>query len=70
MLNRRFRDSFKAMTSGNKIRSMARNLERLMDRLPFFLLRLEEVADDLDEKFEWNESQFCFKVGTSIVVSS
>lgn len=57
------------MTSGNKIRSVARNLEQLMEELPIFLLRLEEVTGALDEKLEWNESQFCFKVGTSKVVS-
>ena len=63
------KENFKTMSSGNKIRSITRNLETLMEELPVFLLRLEEVTGALDEKLEWNESQFCFKVGTSKVVS-
>jgi hypothetical protein len=58
------------MTSANKVRSVARNLEQLIEELPIFLLRLEEVTAALDDKLEWREFKFCFKVGTSKVVSS
>lgn len=57
------------MTSANKVRSVARNLEQLIEELPIFLLRLEEVTAALDDKLEWREFKFCFKVGTSKVVS-
>lgn len=57
------------MSSAQKVRSVARNLELLIEELPIFLLRLEEVTAALDEKLEWREFKFCFKVGTSKVVS-
>jgi hypothetical protein len=58
------------MTSANKVRSVARNLEHLIEELPIFLLRLEEVTAALDDRLEWREFKFCFKVGTSKVVSA
>jgi len=58
------------MTSANKVRSVARNLEQLIAELPIFLLRLEEVTAALDDKLEWKEFKFYFKIGTSKVVSS
>lgn len=64
-----FREHFNSMSSGNKVRSVARNLEQLIEELPIFLLRLEEVTAALDEMLEWREFKFCFKVGTSKVVS-
>ena len=65
-----YRESFNDMTSANKVRSVARNLEQLIEELPIFLLRLEEVTAALDDKLEWREFKFCFKVGTSKVVSN
>lgn len=62
------RESFNEMTGAQKVRSVARNLELLIEELPIFLLRLEEVTAALDEKLEWREFKFCFKVGTSKVV--
>ncbi|KDR13429.1 uncharacterized protein LOC110835411 [Zootermopsis nevadensis] len=61
------KESFSDMTSANKVRSVARNLEQLIEELPIFLLRLEEVTAALDDKLEWREFKFCFKVGTSKV---
>lgn len=57
------------MTGAQKVRSVARNLEQLIEELPILLLRLEEVTAALDERLEWREFKFCFKVGTSKVVS-
>lgn len=57
------------MSSAQKVRSIARNLEQLIEELPIFLLRLEDVTATFDEKLEWREFKFCFKVGTSKVVS-
>lgn len=64
------RESFSDMTTANKVRSVSRNLEQLIEELPVFLLRLEEVMAALDDKLEWREFKFCFKVGTSKVVSA
>ncbi|KAK7869304.1 hypothetical protein R5R35_012870 [Gryllus longicercus] len=61
------KDSFNDMTSANKVRSVARNLEQLIEELPIFLLRLEEVTAALDDRLDWREFKFCFKVGTSKV---
>ncbi|KAK4876099.1 hypothetical protein RN001_012521 [Aquatica leii] len=61
------KENFYDMTPAQKVRSVARNLEQLIEELPIFLLRLEEVTGALDEKLEWREFKFCFKVGTSKV---
>lgn len=61
------KENFYEMTPAQKVRSVARNLEQLIEELPIFLLRLEEVTGALDEKLEWREFKFCFKVGTSKV---
>lgn len=57
------------MSFAQKVRSVSRNLDQLIDELPFFLLRLEEVTAALDDRVEWRDFKFCFKVGTSKVVS-
>lgn len=56
------------MSIVQKARSVANNLETIIEELPIFLLRVEEVTAALDEKLEWREFKFCFKVGTSKVV--
>ncbi|XP_046685129.1 uncharacterized protein LOC124370870 [Homalodisca vitripennis] len=61
------KEGFNEMTSGNKVRSVSRSLEQLVEELPVFLLRLEEVTAALDDKLEWREFKFCFKVGSSKV---
>lgn len=57
------------MTSGNKVRNVSRSLEQVVEELPVILLRLEEVIAALDDRLEWREFKFCFKVGSSKVVS-
>ncbi|KYB25250.1 uncharacterized protein LOC100141518 [Tribolium castaneum] len=61
------KENFNDMSSAQKVRSIARNLEQLIEELPIFLLRLEDVTAAFDEKLEWREFKFCFKVGTSKV---
>uniref|UniRef100_A0A1B6MP93 BTB domain-containing protein n=1 Tax=Graphocephala atropunctata TaxID=36148 RepID=A0A1B6MP93_9HEMI len=61
------KEGFNEMTIGNKVRSVSRSLEQLVEELPVFLLRLEEVTAALDDKLEWREFKFCFKVGSSKV---
>ncbi|XP_054262009.1 uncharacterized protein LOC128985991 isoform X2 [Macrosteles quadrilineatus] len=61
------KEGFNELTSGNKVRSVSRSLEQLVEELPVFLLRLEEVTAALDDKLEWREFKFCFKVGSSKV---
>jgi hypothetical protein len=63
------KENFNDMSTAQKVRSIARNLEQLIEELPIFLLRLEDVTSAFDEKLEWREFKFCFKVGTSKVVS-
>lgn len=64
-----YREQFNDLSSAQKVRSIAKNLEQLIEELPIFLIRLEEVMAAFDEKLEWREFKFCFKVGTSKVVS-
>jgi hypothetical protein len=61
------KENFNDMSTAQKVRSIARNLEQLIEELPIFLLRLEDVTSAFDEKLEWREFKFCFKVGTSKV---
>ncbi|KAJ1530441.1 hypothetical protein ONE63_005346 [Megalurothrips usitatus] len=57
------RESFNEMSSVNKVRSVARNLDQIMEELPVFLLRLQDV----DDKLEWREFKFIFKIAASKV---
>lgn len=57
------------MTNGNKVRSVSRTIDQLVEEVPVFLLRIEEITEDLDDKLEWREFKFCFKVASSKVVS-
>lgn len=63
----RRKEIFNEMTSGSKVRSVSRTLEQVIEELPVFLLRLEEVTAALDDRLEWREFKFCFKVGSSKV---
>lgn len=53
------------MTSVNKVRSVVRNLDQILEELPIFLLRLQDV----DDKLEWREFKFIFKIAASKTVS-
>lgn len=57
------------MTPGGKIRSVFHNLEQIIEELPVFLLRLEEVNAAVDDGIQWREFKFCFKIATSKVVN-
>lgn len=57
------------MSQSNKVRSVLRNFEQIIDELPIFLLRLEEINSAVDDRIQWREFKFCFKVATSKVVS-
>lgn len=50
------------------MRSISRNIDQLADELPIFLIRLGGIMTALDEKLEWKEFKFCFKVGASKIV--
>lgn len=56
------------MTETQKIRTVTRNFDQLIEELTFFLIQLEELPSALDDKLELSEFKFCFKVGTSKVV--
>lgn len=55
------RENFHEMSSVNKVRSVVRNLDQLLEELPVFLLRLQEV----DDKLEWREFKFVFTIAAS-----
>ncbi|CAG9817046.1 unnamed protein product [Phaedon cochleariae] len=59
------KENFIQMSSSQKIRSIARNLEQLIEELPIFLIKLEETASVFDDRLGWRDFKFCFKVGTS-----
>ena len=56
------------MTQEEKVRSIAKNLEQLIDEVPLFLVRIEELMAALDEKVTWKDWKYSFKLGTSKVV--
>ncbi|XP_067143399.1 uncharacterized protein [Centruroides vittatus] len=61
------KENFNEMTSGNKIRCIAKNLEQLIEEIPVFLMRIEELRSAVDEKLTWKEWKYLFKLGTSKV---
>ncbi|ELU06536.1 hypothetical protein CAPTEDRAFT_219008 [Capitella teleta] len=63
----RKKENFCLMTQEEKVRSVSKNLEHLMDEVPLFLVRIEDVMSALDEKVSWREWKYLFKLGTSKV---
>lgn len=61
------KEIFNEMTETQKIRTLTRNFDQLIEELTFFLIQLEELPSALDDKLELSEFKFCFKVGTSKV---
>ncbi|XP_013420010.1 uncharacterized protein LOC106180548 [Lingula anatina] len=61
------KENFSLMSQEEKIRSVAKNLEQLIDEVPLFLVRVEELMSALDEKVTWKEWKYLFKLGTSKV---
>ncbi len=64
-----FRENFEEMNTAVKIRCVARNLEQLLEELPVFLLRLEEIMIAFDDRFQWKDFKFCLQLAISQVVS-
>ncbi|KAJ8913824.1 hypothetical protein NQ315_003733 [Exocentrus adspersus] len=59
------KENFGEMSSAQKVRSIARNLEQSIEELPLLLITLEEMASAFEERLEWSDFKFCFKIGTS-----
>lgn len=64
-----FRENFDGMTTGMKIRCVSYNFEQLLEELPIFLLKLEEIMTTFDDQFEWKNFKFCLQLGISQIVS-
>jgi len=62
------RENFEEMTTPVKIRCVSRNLEQLLEELPVFLLRLEEIMIAFDDRFQWKDFKFCLQLAISQVV--
>ncbi|XP_039292547.1 uncharacterized protein LOC111055920 [Nilaparvata lugens] len=60
-------ERFNEMTNVNKVRIVSRSLEQLIEEIPIFIVRLEEITAALDDKLGWRDFKFCFKVGSSKV---
>jgi len=63
------RENFEEMTEAVKIRCVSRNLEQLLEELPVFLLRIEEIMIAFDDRFQWKDFKFCLQLAISQVVS-
>lgn len=59
--------NFSDMSSANKVRSVAKNIEQFTEEIPMFLTRLEELMAALDDKLTWKDWKYMFKFGTSKV---
>src|ERR1700754_2855698 len=53
-----------------KVRCVSRNLEQLIEELPVFLIRLEEIMMAFDDRFQWKDFKFCLQLAISQVVRS
>ena len=56
------------MPTPHQVRSVARNIEMLVEELPIALLRLDEIKAGIEERLDWREFNFWFKVATAKVV--
>lgn len=56
------------MTEAVKVRCVSRNLEQLLEELPVFLLRIEEIMIAFDDRFQWKDFKFCLQLAISQVV--
>ncbi|XP_076029990.1 uncharacterized protein LOC143018496 isoform X2 [Oratosquilla oratoria] len=63
------KEQYEEMSLTSRVRGVMRIIEHFSEELPFFTLRLEEVAAALEEMFEWSEFKFVFKGCTSKVGS-
>ena len=61
------KENFSLLTQEAKIRSVARNLEQLIDEVPVFLTRVEKFVVDVDEMVQWQDWKYMFKLSTSKV---
>jgi len=64
------RENFVKKCFPGKIRLLAWQLEQIADEIPFFSLRLQEFANDLQEKLDLATFKFCFVVGSQMLVSA
>ena len=55
-------------SAAGKIRLLSWQIDQMVDELPFFILRLEEFSNMLDERLDFGTFKFCFVVGTTVVV--
>lgn len=62
------RENFEEMTEAVKVRCVSRNLEQLLEELPVFLLRIEEIMIAFDDRFQWKDFKFCLQLAISQVV--
>ncbi|CAG7666507.1 unnamed protein product [Allacma fusca] len=61
------KENFEEMALASKIRCVSRNLEQLIEELPVFLLRLEEIMVAVDDRFQWKDFKFCLQLAISQV---
>lgn len=59
------RENLNEMSSVNKVRSVARNLDQMMEEIPVVFLHLHEI----DENVDWREFKFVYKLAASKVAS-
>ncbi|XP_070579796.1 uncharacterized protein [Ptychodera flava] len=61
------RENFEVMTQNEKVVSVVRNMEQIMEEFPQYLRRIDQLGSAIDEKLTWKEWKYLFKFGSSRV---
>ncbi|KAL8579419.1 hypothetical protein ACOMHN_026784 [Nucella lapillus] len=61
------KQSFCQLSEADKVRSISKYLEQLVDELPITVMRLQELMQDLEQKIPSSEWKYLFKMATSKV---
>ncbi|XP_077980159.1 uncharacterized protein LOC144435438 [Glandiceps talaboti] len=61
------RENFGLLTQNEKVISVVRNMEQIMEEFPQYLQRIDQLGSQIDEKLTWKEWKYLFKFGSSRV---
>nr|XP_006812477.1 PREDICTED: uncharacterized protein LOC100370394 [Saccoglossus kowalevskii] len=61
------RDNFALLTQNEKVISVVRNMEQIIEEFPQYLKRIDLLASTIEEKLTWKEWKYLFKFGSSRV---
>ena len=61
------REGFVEQPAGERIRDISRQIEQLVDEIPFTIHKLHNFSNILQEKLDLESFKFCFTVAASLI---